>query len=278
MENTLKVAKMQGLGNDFIIIDNRDGKNLNYSELAKKLCRRMLSIGADGLGIIENSDEADIAMRIINSDGSEAGMCGNLSRCFAKYVYEQGIVKKERISVQTKSGIVYINLIVKNGKVELVRVNMGRASFSRAKIPMVSEGSALNCKLNKRGYSITVHGVLLGNPHCVTFVDDISDCDFENLGPALECDPTFPEHANVHFVQIIDRNYIKIRTWERGAGPTLACGTGSCACVAVGRKLGVVDELVSVENPAGVLAISYFGDDLIMTGPAEYVFFGEAVL
>ena len=225
----MKITKMHGLGNDFVILDGRQLEGVDYPALAEKICTRRLNIGADGLAIIENSDKADIRMRIFNADGSEAEMCGNASRCFAKYVYDHGILPKKEIAVETLAGIIRPELIIEDGVVREVCVDMGKPSFDRADIPMRGDGDGLKEKIEIDGEKIKISSVLMGVPHTIVLCDDVDTVDFGRLGPAIENHPIFPKKTNVNFVSIQDKDNIHIKTWERGAGPTLACGTGSCA-------------------------------------------------
>lgn len=271
----MKITKMHGLGNDFIIIDNRDGAIKNANALAKELCERRLSVGADGLIAVENSKSADTRMRIYNSDGSEAEMCGNGIRCFAAYVYDKGIVKKESFSVETLAGIMKPSMILENGIATGVKVDMGSPSFKAKDIPASCEDPLRN-RINVMGREINVYSCLMGVPHTVVIVDDeeVYDKDFDALAKEIEKHEVFEKNTNVNFAKIIDRNTVKVRTWERGAGPTLACGTGSCATVCILNELGKVEKDCEVILHAGKLRVEYL-DTVYMTGPAQYVFEGS---
>lgn len=272
----MNFVKMHGLGNDFIIFEDvKKGKD--YNKLAKDVCDRHTSIGADGIMLALDSDIADIRMRIINSDGSEAEMCGNGIRCFAKYVYEKGLVKKSKMKIETLAGIMEPELIIQNGKVISVKVNMGKPSFKKEAIPMLGdEGKdALNENLNIDNNQIGISSLLMGVPHTMVFVENVDNVDITQLGPKIEKHNMFPRKTNVNFVEIRNKNEIKVRTWERGAGVTLACGTGSCACVVAANKLGLTETKVNVHLAIGVLKIEYIDDIVFMTGPAEVSFYGN---
>ncbi len=268
----MEFTKMHGLGNDFLIFDD-DGMGTDYSALAKKLCCRRLSVGADGIMVVLPSLCADIRMRIINADGSEAEMCGNGIRCFAKYVYERGIVTKEDMTVETLAGIMKPRLIIKDGKVTEVCVDMGKPSFERETIPMNGEDSGFDVVIEAGGQNVSVSALLMGVPHTIMQTEDIDALDTTALGPAIERHPIFPKKTNVNFVQVIDDENLRVLTWERGAGFTLACGTGSCASVVAMYKKGLIGRKASVHLAAGSLFIEYLDDDrVIMTGPAEEVY------
>ncbi len=274
----MKITKMHGLGNDFILIDNRDGSVSGENALAKKLCERRLSIGADGLMTVEKSNIADIRMRIFNSDGSEAEMCGNGIRCFARFVYDAGMVSGSEFTVETLAGIMKPEMIFdEKGSITGVRVDMGSPLFDADSIPMLCD-DPLNAKVTAAGKDITLHTCLMTIPHTVVIVDgeSVMDEDFDALGPAIEKHDIFPKNSNVNFAKLIDRSNIAVRTWERGAGPTLACGTGSCATVCVLAEMGLLERDSYVHLYAGKLHVEY-GSRVYMTGPAEYVFKGELI-
>lgn len=268
----MEFTKMHGLGNDFLIFED-DGINRDWNALAARLCQRRLSVGGDGILIVMFSDKADTRMRIINADGSEAEMCGNGIRCFAKYVYERGIVKKTDMSVETLAGIMRPRLILESGKVVDVCVDMGSPSFERKSIPMLGEGSAFDVPLEAAGQTVIVSALLMGVPHTIVLTDDIEALDTAALGPAIEKHSMFPRKTNVNFVQIIDRQNIRILTWERGAGFTLACGTGSCASVVALHRKGLIDSKAVVHLASGRLIIELLEDGrVMMTGPAKEVY------
>lgn len=265
---TLKFKKMHGLGNDFIIIDSRkeDLSGINLNDLAKVFCDRHFGIGADGILVVWPSDKAHYRMQIINSDGSEPEMCGNGIRCFAKYVYEADSLKEEVMSVETPAGIIVPAVIVESGKVTGAEVDMGVPS------------EMTNIKLQIQNYgTIDIHSISMGNPHAVIFTDDLSSIDLFELGPIIEHDKNFPNRTNVEFVKILNNKEIEIKVWERGAGETLACGTGACASVAAAIILGKTERRVLAHLPGGTLDIEWQGSDghIIMRGPAETVFEGS---
>ena len=269
-------TKMHGAGNDFIIIDNLNGAVKDAGALAAKLCARRLNIGADGLVLVENSETADTRMRIINADGSEAEMCGNGIRCFARFVYDEKIVEKEEFTVETLAGIMIPKMILADGKVTGVRVDMGIPSFAPADVPMNCDNT-LRRRIDAAGKSVEVSSVLMGVPHTVVFVEDgnVSWEDFDTVAPAVEKHDIYPKNTNVNFAEVINRDHVRVRTWERGAGPTLACGTGSCGVAVVMKALDLGDDCTHILLAAGELIIEREGDRVFMTGPAEYVMRGE---
>ena len=268
----MEFTKMHGLGNDFLVFED-DGTGRDWNALAAKLCTRRLSVGGDGIMVVLPSDTADVKMRIINADGSEAEMCGNGIRCFAKYVYERGIVKKEDMTVETLAGIIRPKLIIENGKVKDVCVDMGCPSFDRVSIPMQGTGGAESVEIQAAGRTVTISSMLMGVPHTMVLVDDIEAVDAAVLGSAIERHTIFPRKSNVNFVQVLDRENIRVLTWERGAGLTLACGTGSCASAVETYRKGLTGPKVTVHLSVGRLIIEYTGDGrVLMTGPAEEVY------
>jgi diaminopimelate epimerase len=275
MVEGLKFWKMHGTGNDFIVVDNRDGKikENKLSGFAKRVCERRFSIGADGLLLVYNSDIADVKMRMFNPDGTEAEMCGNGIRCFVKFCYENGIVRKKELNVETLAGIKQTWLST-NGEVKSVKVDMGAPSFERESIPMRGEGVFLNKKLKVDDKVYEVTCMSLGNPHCVLFVDNLDVFPVQEIGPKIETHKAFPKRTNVEFVQVINRGEIKVRVWERGAGETLACGTGACAAAVASHTLGRTNKEVTVHLSGGDLRILY-DCSVFMAGPAVKVFTGE---
>jgi diaminopimelate epimerase len=277
-------SKMHGLGNDYVVID--ESKKIiipeeKKPEICEEICRRGFSVGADGVIFVTPSrtEEADIRFRIFNSDGSEAEMCGNGIRCFAKYVYENEILQSKEMLVETLGGIKEIELDVMGGEVRSSSVDMGIPTFKTAEIPMkTEEDEFLDSKLDVKGTIVNLTAVNVGNPHAVIFTEDIEDIDLNVMGPLIENHPAFPEKTNVHFVSVINRNEIEMITWERGAGFTLACGTGATASVMAGYKLGKLDEEVEVHLPGGELLIIVYemGEEttLFMEGEAVLVFDG----
>lgn len=270
----MKLTKMHGLGNDFVLFSDPQGGNKDFTNLAIKLCDRRTGIGADGICVVVPSDVADVRMRIINSDGSEAEMCGNGIRCFAKYAYEHGEITSETFTIETLAGIMKPTLTVENGKVTLVTVDMGKPFFNSTDIPMnVNMAKVIDVDLDVAGEIVTVSSVLLGVPHTEVFIDDITKAPVTTQGPILEKHDAFPSNTNVNYIEVVNDHHIKVRTWERGAGATLACGTGSCASAVIAHEKGLTGREVDVELYLGTLHISYLEDGtVLMTGPAEEVF------
>lgn len=271
-------VKMHGLGNDFVFIEEKTGQDKDYTALARAMCNRHTGIGADGLIVIVDSRVADVRMRIINSDGSEAEMCGNGIRCFAKYVYDNGIIEKKRFTVETPAGIMEPEITVgADNKAELITINMGRPSFNRSEIPMEgADGRVLNEDLCVNGANWKITSLLMGVPHTVTYVDDVDTVDIEKIGPLFEKHEAFPKHTNINFAQQMDDQTVKVRTWERGAGATLACGTGSCSVAVASFLNGRTGREVDIQLPLGTLHIEYREEDgnVYMTGPAAVSFTG----
>ena len=271
-------VKMHGLGNDFVFIEDKTGQDKDYTALARAMCNRHTGIGADGLIVIVDSRVADVRMRIINSDGSEAEMCGNGIRCFAKYVYDSGIIEKKQFTVETPAGIMEPEITVgADNKAELITINMGRPSFNRSEIPMEgADGRVLNEDLCVDGENWKITSLLMGVPHTVTYVDDVDAVDIEKIGPLFEKHEAFPKHTNINFAQQMDDRTVKVRTWERGAGATLACGTGSCSVAVASFLNGRTGREVDIQLPLGTLHIEYREEDgnVYMTGPAAASFTG----
>jgi diaminopimelate epimerase len=272
----MKFWKMHGLGNDYIVIDNRNEKisDTEAAELAQKLCERRFSVGADGLLLVSNSSLADVKMLIFNADGSEAEMCGNGIRCFAKYCYENNIAKKNELTVETLAGIKRTWLTVEDNTVISIMVDMGAPTLDRSKIPMLGQGTCINEDLQVNGEQYKVTCLSVGNPHCVIFVDNLDDFPVQIMGPKIENHKFFPKKINAEFVQVLNRNELKVRVWERGCGETLACGTGACAAVAAGNLLRKVGNKVRVHLLGGDLEVEY-AERLFLSGPAEKVFEGK---
>jgi len=266
---------MHGLGNDYVVIDNRNETLEEHalSDIAKNLCKRRYSIGADGVLLIHNSAIADAKMKILNADGSRAEMCGNGIRCFAKYCYEQGITRKKYMTIETLDGVKDAWLHVKEGKVQNVKVNMGEPHLFRKDIPMQGEGKCLNEKLLLDGDAFAITCLSIGNPHCVIFVDNIDAFPVHKIGQKIENHTLFPNRTNVEFVKVLNRKEVKMRVWERGCGETLACGTGACACVVAGNLLGHLNNKCIVHLLGGDLKIHYDGV-VMMEGEAEKAFEG----
>lgn len=276
-ENMIKFTKMQGLGNDYVYIDATKENIENPSVLAKYISDRHFGVGSDGLILICPSDKADFRMRMFNSDGSEAEMCGNGIRCVGKFVYDKKLTDKTLVTVETKAGIKTLKLNVKDEKVDTVRVDMGTPILESEKIPVITdENIAQNLRLNALDKSFDFTCVSMGNPHAVTVVDNVTDFDVKKYGSILEVNEVFPNKTNVEFVEIKDPENIKMRVWERGTGETLACGTGACASAVACNLNGLTKNNVNVELLGGNLNIELGEDNHVyMTGPAVTVFEGE---
>lgn len=268
---------MHGLGNDFIFFENLTNIEMDYSAMAIRLCHRQLGIGADGIIAVLPSEVADLRMRIINADGSEANMCGNAIRCFGKYAYERGLVQSKSFRIETFAGIIIPEVITDGEKVISVRVNMGKPNTERQFIPMLGdEKEAIHVPVRVGDHEFLLTSLLMGVPHSMVFVPDLNAIELGKTGRAIEKHSLYPKGTNVNFVEVIDRNRIKLRTWERGAGATLACGTGSCASAVASAINNHTDRNVSVELQYGQLDIEWTEDGTVfMTGPAEESFSGE---
>ena len=274
----ISFTKMQDCGNDYIFIENFDGSVTCPESLCVNLCRPHTGVGSDGIVLIEKSKVADVKMRSFNRDGSEGKMAGNNIRCVAKYVYDRGIVPKERITVETGGGVRSLRLFLRDGEVSSVQVDMGRASLKAAEIPAVSERETLvdaPVTIGGRDYSVTC--VNVGNPHCVVFCDAIDGLNLEEIGPQFEHDPMFPERVNTEFVRVVNSHTLRMRVWERGSGETLACGTGACAAVVAACENGLCDKGsdVKVSVLGGELTVNYSDARVLLTGGASVVYEGS---
>lgn len=273
--------KMQGLGNDYVYIDCINGKEpIDIKNLANRLSNRHFGVGSDGLILLCKSKVADLKMRMFNSDGSEAQMCGNGIRCVAKLAYELGLICEEITTIETLSGIKTLKLNIVNGKVKTVEVDMGAPILEATKIPVSSsakiEDKKVKAEVKVKNKKIELTCVSMGNPHAVTFVNDIKNFKVAEYGPILENADIFPEKANIEFVEVVDKNNIKMRVWERGSGETLACGTGACSSVVASSLNGYTDRKVNVQLLGGNLEIEWKPNNHVhMTGPAVTVFKGE---
>lgn len=277
----MNFTKVQGLGNDFVLVNCLEEKNLpDFGELAVRVCDRNFGVGADGLVLIlaPDSPENHIKMRIFNSDGSEPEMCGNAIRCFAKYVFEKGIIKEKIIRVETLGGLRIPELIMEGDQIKAVKVDMGEPILKPADIPMVAEGDKVVANLVSVGdKQFKVTAVSMGNPHAVVFVDKIVDEELKTFGPQLEKHSLFPKKTNVEFVEVLSDSEVNMRVWERGAGETLACGTGACATVVASVLNGLTSRQVTVHLAGGDLVIEWSAENnhVYMTGPAVTVFEGR---
>lgn len=275
----MEFTKMHGIGNDYIYFNCMNEEIKNPEELSKKLSDRHFGVGGDGIVLILPSDKADFRMRMFNADGSEGKMCGNASRCIGKYVYDKKLTNKTKVTLETLAGIKTLNLTVNNGEVTEVEVNMGEAIIEPKSIPVLfDKEQVVDENMNVCGEEYKVTCVSMGNPHCIVYMDNIDDLEIEKIGPKFEDHELFPERINTEFVEVIDRNTLKMRVWERGSGETLACGTGACAVTVASVLNGFCnrDEEVTVKLLGGDLKIKYLSNGLVyMTGPAEFVFEGR---
>lgn len=279
----MKFTKMQGCGNDYVYINCFEENIQNPNELAIKMSNRNFGVGSDGLILVMPSNVADCRMRMFNSDGSESEMCGNGIRCVGKFVHDKNIVKKDIITVETLAGIKTLQFFKDNNNmVTDVKVNMGEPIFNPKDIPVISnEEIVKNLKLKALDREFTFTCLSMGNPHAVTFVDDIDNFDVDKYGSILESNEAFPKRANIEFVEVVDENSLKMRVFERGSGETFACGTGTCATVVATFLNGKCNrENVSVKLLGGILNISWSEEDnnVYMTGPARFVFEGDWLL
>ena len=274
----MRFTKMQGIGNDFVLVNCFEEDVADPSRLAIQMCRAHFGVGADGLVLLEPADGADAGMRIFNSDGSESEMCGNVARCIGRYMFERGLTDKKELSLLTKGGIRQMWLTTDEDTVVNVRVDMGSPELSPRLIPVDLPGEmVLRHRLQMMGQTLFLTCVNMGNPHAVIFVRDPEVIDLPVLGPMIEHHPLFPRRVNVEFVRAINREVLQMRVWERGAGETLACGTGACAALVAGVLTGMCDRSVQMKLPGGNLQLQWNASDnhVYMSGPAEFVFDGE---
>jgi diaminopimelate epimerase len=269
---------MHGIGNDYVYVNLFDEDVSDPVPLAVAVSDRHFGVGADGLILIGPSEEADVSMRIFNADGSEAQMCGNGIRCVAKFAYDQGIVTGDTIRIETRAGVKTVTLFIESGLVARARVDMGEPRLNRGDLPMTgpAEERCVDEPLEMNGLELRVTCVSMGNPHCVIYVPDVKAVDLLRLGPAIERHAAFPERTNAHFVQVLSPREVRMRTWERGSGVTLACGTGASAVCVAGALTGRTERAILAHLPGGDLDMEWAGDNhLFMTGPAAKVFTGE---
>jgi len=275
----MKFTKMQGAGNDYVYVNCFEENVENPAELAQKVSNRNFGIGSDGLILIMPSTVADVRMRMFNSDGSESEMCGNGIRCVAKFAYDHGLVAKKEITAETGAGILTLQLFANAAnKVDRVRVNMGEPRLVRAEIPMLGDAASrvVDEPLNILHSTFRITCVSMGNPHCVIFVDDVEDFPLEKYGPLIENHEMFPRRTNVEFVQVLSRTEVRQRTWERGAGETLACGTGASAVTVACVLNGLTERRIVNHLSGGDLEMEWpENGPVFMTGPAVQVFTGE---
>lgn len=270
----IKFTKMHGLGNDFVVIDAiNQAVSLNREQI-RFIADRHFGIGCDQILLVEQANgDADFFYRIYNADGGEVEQCGNGARCFVRYVHDHGLTRKHQIRVETKGGLI-APVLLEDGE---VRVNMGMPEFEPANIPFVAERRALTYQLDVQGVMVRISALSMGNPHAVLVVDDLETAPVCSEGALIEAHPRFPKRVNVGYMQVMDRHHIRLRVFERGAGETLACGTGACAAVVAGIQQNFIETPVLVSTRGGNLTISWAGEHtpVFMTGPAVVVFEGE---
>ncbi|MDF0379168.1 diaminopimelate epimerase [Methylophilus sp. YYY-1] len=271
----LRFTKMQGAGNDFVVIDaTRAPVNLSHAQI-QHIANRYFGVGCDQLLMVESTTtpDVDFRYRIFNADGGEVEQCGNGARCFVRFVVDKGLTDKHEIKVETASGVITLKL-QEDGQ---VTVNMGAPRFTPAQIPFEAEQQATTYELPLASETITVSAVSMGNPHAVMLVDNVHTAEVASLGPQIESHPQFPQRVNAGFMQVLNEHEINLRVYERGSGETLACGTGACAAAVSGIQLGTLQSPVKVHTRGGILTIQWAGGEspVLMTGPAEIVFDGE---
>ncbi len=274
----MKFTKMQGCGNDYVYVDCTSKTLDNPAAVAIKVSDRHFGIGSDGLILIKSSDKADFFMEMYNQDGSRSAMCGNGIRCVGKFVYDKQLTDKTSIAIDTLAGIKYLDLNVENGKVASVKVNMGSPILEADKIPVVSDKCpVINEPINVAGKEYRMTCVSMGNPHAIVYVDSTDDLPLDKIGPLFENHPKFPERTNTEFIQVLGRDSLKMRVWERGSGETLACGTGACASLVASVLNGVSDNKATLHLLGGDLKIEWNREKnlVFMEGPAVTVFEGE---
>ena len=274
----MKFTKMHGIGNDYLFVNCFEEMVADPERMAIVMSRQHFGAGSDGLVLIEPADGADFGMRIFNSDGSEAEMCGNAIRCIGKYVYERGMTDKTELTIETKGGMKQLWLTVENGKVSRVKADMGTPELNPRLIPVDLPGElVLRHRLQILGQTWFITCVNMGNPHAVLFVRDPEVIDLPTIGPMIEHHPLFPRRTNVEFVRVIDRHILQMRVWERGAGETLACGTGACASLVAAVLAGLSDRTVQMKLSGGNLQLQWSAEDnhVYQTGPAAFVYDAE---
>ena len=273
----LKFTKMHGIGNDYIYFNCLGGELSDPSAVAVALSPRRFSVGADGIVMICPSAVADAKMRMFNADGSEGKMCGNAIRCVGKYLYDNGIVRREQIAIETLSGVRSLVLSAEGGTVRSVTVDMGIASVRPADVPVLSEKPMIGAEVQADGGTVRMTAVSVGNPHAVLFLPEIRSLDLEAIGPGYERHPLFPDRVNTEFARVVSRDLIEMRVWERGSGETYACGTGACATAVAASLTGRAPRASRIVMDGGELGVDWAGDDghVYLTGPAEFVFEGE---
>ena len=275
----MRFTKMHGIGNDYAYVSTFDQPGpADPSALATAISDRHFGVGSDGLILITPSEKADARMRMFNADGSESEMCGNVVRCVAKYIFDRGIAPRPRVTVETGRGVLNLDIESTAGRARRVRVDMGRPILTAAEIPTALPGDpVVDAPLSAAGRELQVTCVSMGNPHALIYVDAVDEYPVEAVGAAIERHPAFPRRINAHFIQIFGPGEVKMRTWERGSGVTLACGTGACAVAVAGVLSGRTGRKLLAHLPGGDLDLEWPADDasIFMTGPAVEVFSGE---
>lgn len=275
----MKFTKMHGIGNDYVYVSTFDQPAPgDPAALARAVSDRHFGVGSDGLILIGPSERADARMRMFNADGSESEMCGNGVRCVAKYIHDHGIARKPGVSIETGRGVLRLDIEAENGKAARVRVDMGAPILKGTEIPTTLAGDPpVNAPIEILGQALALTAVSMGNPHVVAYVEDVLSFPVERLGEALEIHPAFPRKVNVHFAQVLSPREVRMRTWERGSGITLACGTGACAVCVAGVLTGRTDRAILAHLPGGDLMLEWpeRGGSVFMTGPATEVFSGD---
>jgi len=276
----VKFAKMQGTGNDFVLVEAK-GQGHDWPRLARAMCDRHYGVGADGLMLVLPSETADVGMRLFNADGSEAEVSGNGARCLMKYAVERGLARSQggRVTVEAMSGVLTAEVFEKDGRVERVRLSMGAPRFAPPEVPVVveMEPPLLDVPVEAAGRRLSLTCLSMGNPHAVLFVDAaVEGYPLAEVGPAVECHPSFPERVNFGVARVLDRERLELRVWERGVGETLACGSGCCAAMVAARLHGYVGDRVYIRQPGGELTVEWDGrGEVYLAGTAEFVFEGD---
>ncbi len=274
----MRFTKMHGIGNDYVYVNCLEETVSDPSAVARFVSDRHFGVGSDGLILICPSDKADFEMKMYNADGSRAAMCGNGIRCVGKYVHDRGLTEKETITIDTLAGVKVLNLTVEDGETTSIRVDMGEPILTPAEIPVTGDGERfVEVPVDVEGLKVSITAVSMGNPHAVIFTEQVKDLDLKQIGPLFENHPLFPERTNTEFVEVLDPSTLNMRVWERGAGETLACGTGACATVVAGVLCGKCDREATVKLLGGDLSIQWdeTSGHVFMTGPATFVFDGE---
>ena len=275
----MQFTKMHGIGNDYVFVNLLEESVAAPSELAVAVSRRHFGVGSDGLILIGPSEQGDVSMRIFNADGSEAEMCGNGVRCVAKYAYDHGLCTKQKMAIETLAGVRTVDLVVEGGQAVAATVNMGRPRLARSEIPMTGPETdrVVDEELELQDRTVSVTCVSMGNPHCIIPVEELDALPWREIGAEIENHTAFPERTNVHFVKVISPDEVRVATWERGSGATLACGTGASAVCVATNLLGMTERAVLGHLPGGDLQLTWSERDecVYMTGPAVEVFTGQ---